>query len=118
MSDRAAWDDSKLCTAHYPGTGADAFALCDQSVGHPGDHRALAEVAFNYRRFIVWTADGIVMPDVKTVPHDHEATDTFDPTCLRCREGWQAAYDQAQCDYLEAQFVVGQTPPSDGDRMT
>jgi protein-disulfide isomerase len=55
---------------------------------------------------------------MSAAPHDHDATVDFDPTCPRCREGWQAAYDQAQCDYLEAQFVVGQTPPSDGDQMT
>ena len=55
---------------------------------------------------------------MSAAPHDHDATVDFDPTCPRCREGWRAAYDQAQCDYLEPQFVVGQAPPSDGDQMT
>lgn len=50
--------------------------------------------------------------------HDHDATDTFDPTCQRCRDGWQAAFDQAQCAYLEAEFAVGKTGPTEGDRMT
>jgi hypothetical protein len=50
--------------------------------------------------------------------HDHDATDWFDPTCQRCRNEWQAAFDQAQCDYLEAEFAVGQTPPIEGDDVT
>jgi hypothetical protein len=37
-------------------------------------------------------------------PHDHAATDDFDPACPDCRAGWQAAYDAAQCDYREAEF--------------
>ena len=61
-----AYLDSDLCTALYPGTVRDPRQMCDQSAGHEGNHRALAEVARDYRRFIVWTVDGEIMPDVET----------------------------------------------------
>ncbi|WP_371634469.1 hypothetical protein OG693_39150 (plasmid) [Streptomyces sp. NBC_01259] len=55
---------------------------------------------------------------MSAAPHDHDGTDTFDPTCQRCRDGWQAAYDQAQCDYRETEFSTGQTSPGKGDQVT
>jgi hypothetical protein len=80
--------DDDLCTATYPGTARDPRQLCDQPVGHEGNHQALAEVAYNYRRHIVWTVDGEILPDIKTT-----------------RSGLPRAAGE-------------QTPPTDGDQVT
>lgn len=53
--------DDDLCTAGYPEAGPDVGLLCNLLAGHPGDHRALAEVAFNYRRHVTWPQDGTVI---------------------------------------------------------
>ena len=53
--------EDDLCTAGYPEAGPDVGLLCNLLAGHPGDHRALAEVAFNYRRHVTWPQDGTVI---------------------------------------------------------
>lgn len=86
------WQDFDLCTARYPGGDTNPFdfgSLCNLSAGHPDNHRALAEVAGDFRRHIVWTVDGEVLPDEKTT-RDHPRDD--------------AAGEQ--------------TPPIEGDQMT
>lgn len=58
--------DEELCTATYPGRGTDFGLLCNEPLEHSTDHRALAEVAAGYRRHVVWSLDGTVMPDIET----------------------------------------------------
>ncbi|MEW2393107.1 hypothetical protein AB0933_32575 [Streptomyces venezuelae] len=58
--------DSELCAATYPAPGADHGAMCNEAVGHADDHWALAVVAGGYRRYVVWTLSGDVLPDEET----------------------------------------------------
>lgn len=80
-----AWMDDDLCTAKYPGGETNPFdfgSLCDQKAGHPCPHRALAEVAGDFRRHVVWTIDGTVLPDEKTTrdrPRDNAAGEQTSP---------------------------------------
>ena len=68
--DLLAWlNDGALCPARYPGGDSNPYdfgSLCNLESGHAGSHRALAEVAGDYRRHIVWTVDGKVLPDEKS----------------------------------------------------
>lgn len=85
-------NDSDLCTATYPGGDTNPYdfgALCDLAADHPGNHRALAEVAGAYRRHIVWTVDGNVLPD-----------------------------EQSIRDHPRSNAAGEQTPPTEGDQMT
>lgn len=68
MSPRVLLDlpDSELCSAAYPALGADFGSLCNEANGHNGNHWALAVVAGEYRRFVVWTPAGQVLPDEQT----------------------------------------------------
>lgn len=63
-------DDDALCTAEYPGDDLHVGQLCDEPVGHSGNHRCLAEIAFNsnYRRRLVWAPDGSRLPNEETTP--------------------------------------------------
>lgn len=61
-----ALSDDDLCSATYPGRGPDFGMLCNELVEHDGTHRALAEIAFNYRRHIVWTQAGDLLPNQET----------------------------------------------------
>jgi len=60
--------DSELCSFAYPAPGADFGSLCNEADRHQGNHRALAVVAGTYRRYVVWTQDGTVLPDEETSP--------------------------------------------------
>lgn len=68
--DLLAWlDDDRGCTAQYPGGDTNPYdhnTLCNHAAGHDGNHRALAEVAGGYRRYVVWATDGTVLPDEET----------------------------------------------------
>lgn len=66
MSGKPWWSDDGLCTANYPRTGPHFGSLCNEEVGHDGNHRALAVVAMNYRRYVLWTPSGDVLPDEET----------------------------------------------------
>ncbi|MEV8353165.1 hypothetical protein [Streptomyces niveus] len=48
------YDDADLCTAEFPGDDLHAGQLCDKSVDHEGEHKALAEVGPGWRRHITW----------------------------------------------------------------
>ncbi|MBD3004688.1 hypothetical protein [Streptomyces sp. 5-10] len=62
----SATPDDDLCSSTYPGHGPDFGMLCNRLKEHGGtDHRALAEVAPTFRRYVVWSADGRVLPDVE-----------------------------------------------------
>ncbi|MFD1278041.1 hypothetical protein [Streptomyces kaempferi] len=63
--DPLAFLDNDLCTDGYPTVGPDFGLLCNEPVSHDGDHRALAEIWTTGRRFVVWTADGVPLPDVE-----------------------------------------------------
>jgi hypothetical protein len=58
--------DSELCSAAYPAIGPHHGSLCNDADGHDGNHMALAVVAPGYRRYIVWTPVGEVLPDEET----------------------------------------------------
>lgn len=58
--------DDQLCSDAYPALGADFGSLCNDADGHEGNHWALAVVAGAYRRFVVWTPAGEVLPDEET----------------------------------------------------
>lgn len=58
--------DSQLCTATYPAVGPYFGSLCNQAAGHDDNHWALAVVAGEYRRYVVWTLAGDVLPDEET----------------------------------------------------
>lgn len=57
--------DSELCSDGYPAIGRDFGLLCNESVTHVGNHRALAEIWPGRRRYVVWTEAGVVLPDVE-----------------------------------------------------
>lgn len=57
--------DDDLCSDAYPGEGPDLGLLCNEAREHSGDHRALAEVWPGGRRYVVWTAGGVVLPSVE-----------------------------------------------------
>ena len=63
--DVLALSDDQLCADSYPEIGPDFGLLCNEPVAHDGDHRALAESWPGKRRFVVWTADGVVLPSVE-----------------------------------------------------
>ncbi|MFI6653260.1 hypothetical protein ACIBI8_37430 [Streptomyces sp. NPDC050529] len=89
-------DDHLLCTSKYPGGDANANpydfgSLCKLKNGHAGDHRALAEVTEAHRRYIVWTADGRVLPD---------------------------EYEKTIRDHPHVDAAGQQTSPSKGDQVT
>jgi hypothetical protein len=46
--------DDDLCTERYSGPGMDFGLMCNEVVEHDGDHRALAEVGPDIRRFVSW----------------------------------------------------------------
>jgi hypothetical protein len=58
--------DDQLCFATYPQLGSDFGMLCSEAGGHDGNHWALAVVAPGYRRYVVWTPAGDVLPDEET----------------------------------------------------
>lgn len=58
--------DDQLCSATYPASGPHFGSMCNEVVGHDGNHWALAVVAGAYRRYVVWTQTGEVMPDEET----------------------------------------------------
>ena len=58
--------DDQLCSATYPGPGPNFGALCNEADQHEGNHWALAVVAGGYRRYVVWTPAGVVLPDEQT----------------------------------------------------
>ena len=76
--------DDQMCSATYPALGPDFGAMCNGAAGHEDNHWALTVVAPRYRRYVVWTPAGEVLPDEET-------------------------------SLASAQ---GQTPPSEGDRVT
>jgi hypothetical protein len=76
--------DDQLCSATYPGLGPDFGSFCNEADGHDGNHWALAVVAPGYRRYVVWTPAGEVLPDEET----------------------------------SLTVAQGQTPPTEGDRVT
>lgn len=79
-------NDDDLCTATYPGGDTNPYdfgSLCNLKSGHTGSHQALAEVAGDYRRHVVWTLDGRVLPDEKTIrnhPHINAAGQKTSPS--------------------------------------
>jgi hypothetical protein len=58
--------DNELCSATYPAPGPDFGSLCNEVDEHEGNHWALAVVAGGYRRYVVWTPAGDVLPDEET----------------------------------------------------
>lgn len=58
--------DDQLCMALYPKIGPYFGLLCNEEAGHEGNHWALAVVAGSYRRYVVWTPAGEVLPDEET----------------------------------------------------
>ncbi|MFG2359337.1 hypothetical protein [Streptomyces sp. NPDC048521] len=58
--------DSELCSATYPALGPDFGSLCNEADKHDGNHIALVVVAPGYRRYVVWTPAGEVLPDEET----------------------------------------------------
>ena len=68
MSARVLLDlpDDQLCAATYPAPGPHFGALCNDADGHDDNHWALAVVAPGYRRYVVWTSAGEVLPDEET----------------------------------------------------
>lgn len=59
--------DSELCTDTYPAAGGPHFgSLCNEVAGHDDNHWALAVVAGEHRRYVVWTQAGVVLPDEET----------------------------------------------------
>jgi hypothetical protein len=58
--------DSQLCSAAYPRLGPHFGSLCNEVAGHDGNHWALAVVAGEYRRYVLWTPSGDVLPDEET----------------------------------------------------
>lgn len=58
--------DDQLCSATYPAAGPHFGSLCNEVAEHEGNHWALAVVAGGYRRYVVWTPTGEVLPDEET----------------------------------------------------
>jgi hypothetical protein len=58
--------DSELCSATYPRLGPDFGSMCNEVDKHDGNHWALAVVAGAYRRYVIWTQAGEVLPDEET----------------------------------------------------
>ncbi|MGW2384369.1 hypothetical protein [Streptomyces sp. NPDC001658] len=58
--------DDQLCSETYPAIGLHFGSLCNEVDGHDGNHWALAVVAGAYRRYVVWTPSGEVLPDEET----------------------------------------------------
>jgi hypothetical protein len=58
--------DDQLCSATYPRLGPDFASMCNEADGHDDNHWALVVVAPGYRRYVVWTPAGDVLPDEET----------------------------------------------------
>ena len=58
--------DDQLCSSTYPAAGPHFGSLCNEVDQHEGNHWALAVVAGAYRRYVVWTPAGEVLPDEET----------------------------------------------------
>lgn len=58
--------DDQLCSATYPAVGPHFGSLCNEADRHEGNHWALTVVAGGYRRYVVWTPAGEVLPDEET----------------------------------------------------